>query len=181
MTDETIPTEVHRVTLLVVDHDRIGGAAVGRVIENANYPNDCVSPKAITVETRRVDWHDGHPLNQRDGWRAAYDALFPAAISVPHGDVTREMIERATPEELLAGPRHVAPPPSERALAAIANGLRTPVGADPAELANLRAIAGALYAKLLQTARRLGQHENTAALEVDLATVHVELGKLGVV
>lgn len=124
-------TNVHRVTLLVIDHDHLGAPNVTREIENVNYPNDCISPKVVAIETRAVDWSDDHPLNQRVAWRAAYEALFPTA--------------------------------------------------SPTELAELRAVAGALYAKLLQTTKRLGQHESTAKLEIDLALVHVELGKLGVV
>lgn len=163
MTDETRPTDVHRVTLLVVDHDRLGAAALKTEIESVNFPNDCVSPKVVLVETRRVDWHDGHPLNQRDGWRAAYEALFPAPASATDPYRTAPAVGFA--------PDPVGDSPGPKSAAASGD----------VELANLRAVAGALYAKLLQTAQRLGKHENTAALELDLAKVHVELGKLGVV
>jgi hypothetical protein len=49
-----------------------------------------------------------------------------ALRGVPHGDVTREMIARASPEQLLAGVRHSSGPPSKQALDAAANGRVVP-------------------------------------------------------
>lgn len=61
------------------------------------------------------------------GWLERTVAAARHGSPSPHGDVTREMIERATPEELLAGARHVARPPSPRAFAAVAHHVaRTP-------------------------------------------------------
>lgn len=69
-------TKVHKVTLIVVDHDDLGGAQVGSVLELASYPNNCVSPSVVRVETKEVEWSDDHPLNKRGTNRLAFfDAL----------------------------------------------------------------------------------------------------------
>ncbi len=73
---DTKSTEVHRITVMVVDHDQLGAEQAGAAIEAAHYPNDCVSPKVVSTETRSVDWHDDHPLNGRSTCRAALSALF---------------------------------------------------------------------------------------------------------
>lgn len=57
-------TKVHRVTLIVVDHDDLGATQVAEVLEGANYSNDCVRPSVVAVETRETEWSDDHPLNQ---------------------------------------------------------------------------------------------------------------------
>ena len=76
MDDETRPVKVHRVTLLIVDHDGLGADGVREVIEQTRYPNRCIGPGVIGIETREVQWHDGHPLNLHATWRAEVDALF---------------------------------------------------------------------------------------------------------
>lgn len=70
MKQETSRTKVHRVVLMVVDHDDLGAAAVCAEIESVRYPNRCVSPRVASVETREVEWNDDHPLNFRvTQWR----------------------------------------------------------------------------------------------------------------
>lgn len=68
--------KIHKVTLLVVDHDGIGADEVVTVLENSRYPNHCMSPDVMAIETREVEWSDDHPLNQRDTMEAAFDELF---------------------------------------------------------------------------------------------------------
>lgn len=81
MSDDRRPVKVHRVTLLVVDHDNIGEAELRVVIENQRYPNRCIAPSVLQVETREVEWSDEHPLNLRvsvgrDQRLDVLDALF---------------------------------------------------------------------------------------------------------
>ena len=71
-------TKVHKITLLIVDHDDLGAQEVVTVLENTRYPNRCVMPRIASIETREVDWDDGHPLNQNASWRKAFAALFGA-------------------------------------------------------------------------------------------------------
>ena len=76
MSDDTHPLKVYKVELFIVDHDKVGEQGIKQVIENARYPNRCISPQVVDIEEREVDWHDRHPLNLRDQWRQAYEDLF---------------------------------------------------------------------------------------------------------
>lgn len=69
-------TKVHKVTLLIVDHDDLGAQEVASVLENSRYPNHCICPQTMLVQTAEVDWDDDHPLNRRATRREAFDKLF---------------------------------------------------------------------------------------------------------
>lgn len=71
-------TEVHRVVLYVVDHDQVGAADVREMLEHTRYPNRCIAPRVVSVETQAVEWDDDHPLNTRATAAAAFAELFPA-------------------------------------------------------------------------------------------------------
>ena len=73
---ETTPLKVHRVVLLVVDHDRLGAESVREEIENARYANDCIYPRVMSMQTVIVDWHDAHPLNIDGKEGAEFRRLF---------------------------------------------------------------------------------------------------------
>ena len=76
MSEDTRPLKVYKVELFIVDTDQVGAKEIKQVIENARYPNRCISPQVVDIEERAVDWHDQHPLNLRDKWRQAYNDLF---------------------------------------------------------------------------------------------------------
>jgi hypothetical protein len=79
--------QVHRVTLLIVDHDELGAAAVRNVLETARYPNHCIVPNVLALETRAVEWSDDHPLNQKRTQTAEVERLFrPAGVIDPRCD-----------------------------------------------------------------------------------------------
>lgn len=80
MEDETRNVTVFSVTLMIVDHDRIGADGVRQVLEGARYSNRCISPLVIHTEAREVEWHERHPLNLRDATHAAFDALFRESV-----------------------------------------------------------------------------------------------------
>lgn len=95
-------TKVHKITLCVIDHDELGGDAVGKVLETARYPNHCIRPNAMAVETAEVEWHDKHPLNYQTTQREAFDKLFPDAptdvtpwksCGISHNDITLFKLE----------------------------------------------------------------------------------------
>lgn len=69
-------TKVHLITLVIVDLDDIGAQSAAEILENANYPNDSISPTVLTTETRVVEWHDRHPLNITTTARIAALELF---------------------------------------------------------------------------------------------------------
>lgn len=68
--------QVHRVVLMVIDHDRLGAAHVEAVLEHTRYPNHCIAPVAMSVDTCEVDWDDKHPLNQFQTYSKAFEELF---------------------------------------------------------------------------------------------------------
>jgi hypothetical protein len=69
--------DVHKITLTVVDHDRIGADGVREALENARYPNRCIWPCVLTVETRDCgEWSDDHPLNKTTTRAAEIARLF---------------------------------------------------------------------------------------------------------
>jgi hypothetical protein len=68
--------KVYKITLLVVDHDALGAAEIKSVIEDTNYPNDCIAPSVVGMDTREVTWSDGHPLNSHETKRAEFQRLF---------------------------------------------------------------------------------------------------------
>jgi hypothetical protein len=83
-------TKVHKVTLLIVDHDALGAEGVTEVLENARYPNDCMRPQVVEIDTREVTWADEHPLNVGHTWRAAFLGLFVAPDTFDPAERARE-------------------------------------------------------------------------------------------
>ena len=69
-------TKVTKVELWIVDHDHLGEEGIKSTLENTNYPNHCMGPSVIKMETREVDWIDEHPLNQYATMDAAIKELF---------------------------------------------------------------------------------------------------------
>ena len=69
-------TKVYKITLLVVDHDDCGPDDVKEVIENQRYPNHCIHPDVMAIETREIEWDDRHPLNITATTKAAFEELF---------------------------------------------------------------------------------------------------------
>jgi hypothetical protein len=74
--EETRPIKVHKVTLLIVDHDDLGAAGVKEVIDNARFPNHCISPDVMAIETQVIEWSDTHPLNDSRKQQAEFERLF---------------------------------------------------------------------------------------------------------
>jgi hypothetical protein len=86
-------TQVHKIVLLVVDHDQLGAAGVASELENARYGNDCIGPQVMATETREVEWSDEHPLNHRDKSAAAFAELFALRASLAADQVAGEAKE----------------------------------------------------------------------------------------
>lgn len=68
--------KVYRVVLRIVDFDDVGEDEAKTIIEGIKYPNRCISPDVVSVETRTVDWTDDHPLNMTDKCDAEFERLF---------------------------------------------------------------------------------------------------------
>lgn len=74
-------TKVHRIVICVVDHDDVGANGVREVLENARYPNHCISPNVVAIDTRTVEWSDDHLLNQKGRTKLAFAELFGREVS----------------------------------------------------------------------------------------------------
>jgi hypothetical protein len=69
--------KVYRVELLIIDHDGVGDE-IETVIENVRYPNHCIYPHVMRIESRDIgEWSDEHPLNSRATMEDEYARLFP--------------------------------------------------------------------------------------------------------
>jgi hypothetical protein len=56
--------KVYRVELMVIDFDGLGEQGIVEVIENARYPNRCISPDVKAIDGREIGaWSDDHPIN----------------------------------------------------------------------------------------------------------------------
>ena len=72
--------KVYKVTLLIVDHDALGSDDIATTLENARYPNRCISPDVMAIESRDIgEWRDDHPLNYRDKIKSEFERLFAVA------------------------------------------------------------------------------------------------------
>lgn len=68
---------VMKLEVIVLDMDGLGADEVKDVIENARYPNRCISPKVRSVVVRDVgEWRDDHPLNRTSTAEAELERLF---------------------------------------------------------------------------------------------------------
>lgn len=68
--------KVHKVEILVVDHDEVGAEELKVIIENQRWPNRCIDPSVMSIETKEIEWSDEHPLNQTSTFEAAYLEIF---------------------------------------------------------------------------------------------------------
>lgn len=95
-------TAVHKVTLLIIDHDRIGPDSVAFELENTDYANDCMSPRVMDLETVEIQWDDDHPINKREPAtrQAAFRELFP----LPRVTVGYELGDDATEPTVVVEP-----------------------------------------------------------------------------
>lgn len=71
--------KVHKVTLIILDFDDIGKEEIESVIENTHYPNRCINPEVVNIETVEIgEWSDDHPLNQTDTAMKEWIRIFPS-------------------------------------------------------------------------------------------------------
>jgi hypothetical protein len=69
--------KAYKIELLVIDFDEVGSQGIISEIENANYGNDCISPRVKSIVEKDIgEWSDGHPLNLRNSCDEAFRNLF---------------------------------------------------------------------------------------------------------
>lgn len=65
----------YKLEVLVIDHDNVG-LSVKEMLEDANFPNDCISPKVMKIQIADIgEWSDDHPLNKKDTFLPYYEGL----------------------------------------------------------------------------------------------------------
>lgn len=95
--------KVHRLVVAVIDFDGLGADGVKTTIEDTRYPNHCIAPKVVSVETADIgEWEDSNPLNRSDTHDAEFTRLFPAARG-PEG-------WRIWKDHFVSGIIHIVPP-----------------------------------------------------------------------
>ena len=56
--------KLKRVTFYFIDHESVSDNEVKEMLQNCNFPNDCISPHQITVEETDIgQWNDDHRCN----------------------------------------------------------------------------------------------------------------------
>ncbi len=68
--------KVHKLVVMVIDFDGLGDDEVMVVLEAQKFPNWCIAPKVMGIDTKEVDWEDNHPLNRCGTQYMAFKELF---------------------------------------------------------------------------------------------------------
>lgn len=66
-----------KTEILIIDFDELGKDGILEELENANFPNDCLSLDVQSIEEKDIgEWSDDHPLNNISTSRAECKRLF---------------------------------------------------------------------------------------------------------
>jgi len=69
--------KAYKLEILVIDFDQVGDD-IKSIIEDARYPNHCISPDVMSIQSVDIgEWSDDHPLNKRDQRVVEFSRLFP--------------------------------------------------------------------------------------------------------
>lgn len=69
--------KVHKITIMVIDHDGVGPDEAAAVLKAARYPNRCIYPHVMGVESRDIgEWSDSNPLNRASTMRDEFARIF---------------------------------------------------------------------------------------------------------
>jgi len=70
--------KAYKLEILVIDFDEVG-VGIPEMIENAKYPNHCISPHVMSVQEADIgEWDDEHPLNKRATMKEYFKEIFKA-------------------------------------------------------------------------------------------------------
>lgn len=68
--------KVYKVEVMVIDFDGVGDG-IKDAIEHTNYPNDCIIPFVMGMESVDIgEWDDDHPLNNRNTQKDEFNRIF---------------------------------------------------------------------------------------------------------
>jgi len=69
--------KVHKVTLMIIDFDKLGAQQVIAELENTSYANDCIYPRVMKIETVDIgEWENDNPLNFKATQDETFNKLF---------------------------------------------------------------------------------------------------------
>lgn len=68
--------KVHKIEIMVIDFEEVGIKGIKEMMEEVKYPNYCINPRVMNVETADIEWSDEHPLNKKDKIHIEYKRLF---------------------------------------------------------------------------------------------------------
>lgn len=69
--------KVYKIVVSIIDFDELGGEEVCSILENTHFPNHCISPQVIDIQTADCgDWSDKHPLNNSQTVVSEFKKLF---------------------------------------------------------------------------------------------------------
>lgn len=72
---------VLKLEVLIINHDKLETEDIKSAIEEANYPNDCISPIVENIQSVEIgEWSDDHPLNRESTHKEEYDKMFHKII-----------------------------------------------------------------------------------------------------
>ena len=70
--------KILKVTLAIFDLDDIGEERICTILEEARYPNHCISVSVVSSNVVEVsDWDDNHPLNKSETFEEEFNRIFP--------------------------------------------------------------------------------------------------------
>jgi hypothetical protein len=69
--------KIYKIELTVIDFHDVGVHGVCDILENTNYPNDCISPNVLSSRVADIgEWGDDHPLNHSGTAESEIERLF---------------------------------------------------------------------------------------------------------
>jgi hypothetical protein len=72
--------QVHKLEVMIIDHDGVGAEEIKTILENQRYPNHCIAPYIMKIDSAEIgEWDDDNPLNNRKTMQGEYKRLFHVA------------------------------------------------------------------------------------------------------
>lgn len=113
---------VIKVELFFVDFDNVTAAGTRGVLESVNYPNDCINPRVISIDSRDIgEWSDDHPLNRSSTSADEIKRLFAGPTDEPPQRTAGP--DKKAPAGVEVAQKPVAPKAALRGLGALPPGL----------------------------------------------------------
>ena len=69
--------KAYKIEILIIDFDGLGETRIKEELNNANFPNDCITIKVKSITEKDIgDWSDDHPLNKFSTKDVEYKRIF---------------------------------------------------------------------------------------------------------